>query len=264
MDLGVDGAAAVVVGGTRGMGLATAVCLAGEGCRVGIVGRKPERLTEAARAVEDAGSPDVLPLAADVTSGDDTNVVFDMVRSRWGELNILINAVGPAGAGRFEQLTDADWTTAFDMGTMSAIRSVRAALPLLRMAAWARIVNVTAMSVQHQTPYLVSYTAAKSAVLSVTKNLARSLAPEGILVNAVAPGPVLSDWARPALAEAGVDMTDPAAAFEVLAEKNHMAVDLGRLGLAEEVAAVIAFCASRRNGYMTGAHLNVDGGSDFL
>jgi 3-oxoacyl-[acyl-carrier protein] reductase len=123
---------------------------------------------------------------------------------------------------------------------------------------------VTAMSVQHQSPALVSYTAAKSALLSVTKNLARSLAPDGILVNAVAPGPILTDWARPVLASAGIDIDDPVAAFRLLERGHGMAVDLGRLGLPEEVAAVITFCASRSNGYMTGGHLNVDGGSDFL
>jgi NAD(P)-dependent dehydrogenase (short-subunit alcohol dehydrogenase family) len=140
---------------------------------------------------------------------------------------------------------------------------VRAALPLLRAAPWARVVNVTAMSVQHQSAGLVSYTAAKSALLSVTKNLARSLGGEGILVNAVAPGPILTDWARPMLA-AGIEMDDPVGAFGLLGREHAMSVDLGRLGLAQEVATVIAFCASRANTYMTGAHLNVDGGSDFL
>lgn len=186
------------------------------------------------------------------------------MRTRWGVLNILINGAGPTGAGRFEDLSDANWADSFDQGVTSAIRCVRAALPLLRAADWARIVNVTAMSVQHQSPGLVSYTAAKSALLSVTKNLARSLAPDRILVNAVAPGPILTDWAGPVLAAAGVDIKDPVAAFGVLARGHGMSVDLERLGLPEEVAAVIAFCASRINGYMTGAHLNVDGGSDFL
>jgi NAD(P)-dependent dehydrogenase (short-subunit alcohol dehydrogenase family) len=264
MDLGFSDATAVVVGGTRGIGLATALRLADEGCRVGIVGRDGAQVKEAARRLTDAGSADVLELAADARSSEELNAVFTAVRSRWGALNILINAVGPAGAGRFEDLDDTAWQVAFDLGTIAAVRCTRAALPLLRSAAWARIVNVTAMSVQHQTPYLVSYTAAKSALLSVTKNLARSLAPDGILVNAVAPGPILTDWAGPALAAAGVDDRDPVAAFEALAAGHRMSADLGRFGLPEEVAAVIAFCASRCNGYMTGAHLNVDGGSDFL
>lgn len=254
----------MITGGTRGIGLATAVCLAREGCRVSVIGRDGARLKEAAEAAEAAGSPEVLPLPADLASVSDIEGVFEDVRGRWGALNVLINAAGPGGAGRFEDLNDADWADAFDQGVISAVRCVRAALPLLRAADWARIVNVTAMSVQHQSPGLVSYTAAKSALLSVTKNLARSLAPDGILVNAVAPGPILTDWARPVLASAGVDIEDPVAAFRLLQRGHGMSVDLGRLGLPQEVAAVIAFCASRSNGYMTGAHLNVDGGSDFV
>jgi NAD(P)-dependent dehydrogenase (short-subunit alcohol dehydrogenase family) len=264
VDLGFAGATAVVVGGTGGIGLASARCLAAEGCRVGIVGRDAGRLADAARALAEAGCPEVLQLPADVTSAVDVAAVFRSVREAWGTLNVLISTVGPAGAGRLEDLDDAAWTAAFEQGTVSTVRCVRSALELLRAAEWARVVNVTAMSVQHQIPYLVSYTAAKSALLSVTKNLARSLAPDGILVNAVAPGPILTGWARPELAAAGVDARDPVAAFQVLAKGHGMSTDLARLGLPEEVAAVIAFCASRRNSYMTGAHINVDGGSDFL
>ncbi|MCW2691076.1 MAG: oxidoreductase, short chain dehydrogenase/reductase family protein [Mycobacterium sp.] len=264
MDLGFADATAVVAGGTRGIGLATSLCLAGEGCRVALIGRDQARLRETADALTAAGSPEVMQLRADLASAADVDAAFDDVETRWGALNVLINAAGPVGAGRLEDLDDAGWSEAFDQGVMSAVRCVRSALRLLRAAPWARVVNVTAMSVQHQAPALVSYTAAKSALLSVTKNLARALAPDGILVNAVAPGPILTDWARPALAAAGIEMDDPVAAFRLLERGHGMSVDLGRLGTAHEVAAVIAFCASRSNGFMTGAHLNVDGGSDFL
>jgi 3-oxoacyl-[acyl-carrier protein] reductase len=264
VDLGFADATAVIAGASRGIGLATAVQLAADGCRVGLIGRNQARLREAADAVTAAGSPEVLILPADLASVGDVDSAFETVARRWGRLNVLINAAGPVGAGRLEDLDDTGWTTAFDQGVVSAVRCVRAALPLLRNADWARVVNVTAMSIQHQSPALVSYTAAKSALLSVTKNLARGLAGDGILVNAVAPGPILTDWARPMLAAAGIEMDDPVGAYRLLSGGHGMAVDLGRLGMAHEVAAVIAFCASRTNGYMTGAHLNVDGGSDFL
>lgn len=263
MDLGFADATAVIAGGTRGIGLATALCLAADGCRVGLVGRDGARLQVAAGALQAAGSPEVLQLRADLASASDVAALFEEVQVRWGTLNVLVNAAGPGGAGRFEELDDAGWADAFDQGVLSAVRCVRAALPLLRAADWGRIVNVTAMSVQHQSPGLVSYTAAKSALFSVTKNLARSLAAEGILVNAVAPGPILTDWARPLLASAAIETDDAVAAFGLLQRGHGMSVDLGRLGLPKEVGAVIAFCASRANGYMTGAHLNVDGGSDF-
>jgi 3-oxoacyl-[acyl-carrier protein] reductase len=264
MQLGFDGATAVVAGGTRGIGFATAMLLAGEGCRVGIVGRDKTRLDRAARALESAGSPQVLQLPADLTSAADVGAAFGVVQDQWGELNALVNAAGPTTAGRFEDLEDVDWSNAFEQGLMSAVRCVRWALPLLRAAGWGRIVNVTAMSLQHQSAGLVSYTASKGALLSVTKNLARTLAPHGILVNAVAPGPILTDWARPALAQAGIDPQDPVGAYRQLQDAHGLSADLGRLGLPGEVAAVIAFCASPNNGYMTGAHLNVDGGSDFV
>jgi 3-oxoacyl-[acyl-carrier protein] reductase len=264
VDLGFADATAVIAGGTRGIGLATAVCLAEQGARIGVIGRDDARLKETAATLADAGSPEVLPLTADLSSASDVDTVFATVGVRWGALNVLVNAAGPTGAGRFEDLGDAEWTAAFDQGVLSAVRCVRAALPLLRAAEWARVVNVTAMSVQHQSAGLVSYTAAKSALLSVTKNLARSLAGDAILVNAVAPGPILTDWARPVLASAGIATNDPVGAFGLLGRGHGMSVDLGRLGLPHEVAAVIAFCASPDNTFMTGAHLNVDGGSDFL
>jgi NAD(P)-dependent dehydrogenase (short-subunit alcohol dehydrogenase family) len=264
VDLGFADATAVIAGGTRGIGLATAVCLAEQGARVGVIGRNEARLAEAATRLADAGSPEVLTLTADLSSAPDVEAVFATVGVRWGGLNVLVNAAGPMGAGRFEDLSDAQWAAAFDEGVLSAVRCVRAALPLLRAAEWARVVNVTAMSVQHQSAGLVSYTAAKSALLSVTKNLARSLAGDAILVNAVAPGPILTDWARPALASAGIATDDPVGAFGLLGHRHGMSVDLGRLGLPHEVAAVVAFCASPDNTYMTGTHLNVDGGSDFL
>ena len=264
MDLGFAGATAVIAGGTRGIGLATALCLAADGCRVGLVGRDESRLQAASDELRAAGSPEVLQLRADLALACDVTALFEEVATRWDRLNVLVNAAGPAGAGRFEDLDESGWSDAFDQGVLAAVRCVRAALPLLRAADWARIVNVTAMSVQHQSPGLVSYTAAKSALLSVTKNLARSLAAEGILVNAVAPGPILTDWARPVLASAGIETDDAVAAFGLLQRGHGMSVDLGRLGLPHEVGAVIAFCASRTNGYMTGAHLNVDGGSDFM
>jgi NAD(P)-dependent dehydrogenase (short-subunit alcohol dehydrogenase family) len=134
----------------------------------------------------------------------------------------------------------------------------------MRTADWARIVNVTAMSVQHQSPGVVSYRGEKRAAVRHEESRplpgARRDSGECGRTRSAIP----TDWARPMLASAGIDVNDPVAAFGVLARGHGMAVDLNRLGLPDEVAAIIAFCASRTSGYMTGAHLNVDGGSDFL
>jgi NAD(P)-dependent dehydrogenase (short-subunit alcohol dehydrogenase family) len=149
---------------------------------------------------------------------------------------------------------------------MSAVRCTRAALPWLRKAAWGRIVNVSAHSTRRQTPTLIGYTAAKSALTSVSKNLAKTLAPENILVNTVCPGTFLSggvkSWVEGLAAQRGIEPTLEGLNRIIEEDFGHPS-DLGRAGLPEEIGCVIAFLASRRNSYMTGANVNVDGGSDF-
>jgi NAD(P)-dependent dehydrogenase (short-subunit alcohol dehydrogenase family) len=148
--------------------------------------------------------------------------------------------------------------------TLAAVRTIRAALPWLRAAEWARIVNVSAMSTKHQSPPLVAYTAAKSALTSVTKNLSQSLAADGILVNAVSPGTFASESFKASLAPMpGVDENDLRDIMRFIKEGFGHSVFLDRAADPSEIGPVIAFAASARNTYMTGANINVDGGSDF-
>ncbi|WP_006247509.1 SDR family NAD(P)-dependent oxidoreductase [Mycolicibacterium tusciae] len=265
MDLGLRDAAAVVVGGGRGMGLATARCLAEDGARVAVVGRTQALLDDAATDLADRGSPDALGLVADTSDPDQVQRVFDELSARWsGGLNILINAVGPGSVGTFDDLTDDQWRAAFDDGVMGMVHCVRSALPLLRKAQWARIVNFSAHSTQRQSVILPAYTAAKAALTSVSKNLSLMLAKDEIMVNVVSPGSVASealvDWA----ASVGVDGTDPYALMSAIDEHFGHPAHLPRAGLPDEMGPVVAFLASRRNSYMTGANVNVDGGSDFI
>ncbi len=266
MDLGLAGAAAVVTGGSKGMGRATAQCLAEEGARICILARGQSALDQAAAELKGAGSPDAFGLSVDLAEASAIEAAFVEIGERWGELNCLVNTVGPQ-AGHFFELRDDDFFAHFNLGTMSAVRCVRAALPLLRKAAWARIVNVSAHSTKRQAPNLISYTAAKSALTSISKNLAKTLASEGVLVNTVSPGTFLSaaftERLRPLLAKKGYDASDPVQVNQWIKEEYAEPADLGRAGLIEEIGAVIAFLVSQRNSYMTGANVNVDGGSDF-
>jgi len=265
MDLGLADARAVVVGGGRGMGLATARCLADDGARVAVVARSAGDLDRAVDDLTRRGSPDAIGLAADAVDEQRVAGVFAQLGERWGgELNILINAAGPNVQGRFDELTDEQWRQAIDQGAMGMVHTVRAALPLLRNAEWARIVNFSAHSTQRQSTVLAAYTAAKAMVNSISKNLSLLLAPDEILVNVVSPGSVASEalvgWAR----SVGVDGDDPYRLMEAITEHFGHPAHLPRAGLPDEVGAVAAFLASRRNSYMTGANVNVDGGSDFL
>jgi NAD(P)-dependent dehydrogenase (short-subunit alcohol dehydrogenase family) len=249
------------------MGRAIAERLAAEGAEVAVLARGREALDATVDALRGAGTAGALGMAVDVTDRAQVEEAFSELGRRWGSLNVLVNTLGP-GAGRFEQLEDGDWDATFDLGVMAAVRCVRAGLPLLRQAPWARIVNVSAHSTQRQSPMIVAYTAAKAALTSVSKNLSKSLAPEGILVNTVSPGSIVtasfSEGLRDVFEQEGLDATDPYDVMKWIEEHFHQPADLGRAGLPEEVASITAYLASRTNGYVTGADINVDGGSDFV
>ncbi|HEY9315493.1 SDR family NAD(P)-dependent oxidoreductase [Williamsia sp.] len=264
MDLGFAGASAVVAGGGRGMGLAVARCLAGEGSRVAVLARTPADLESAVAALTAAGSPDAVGLIADV--GDQARVgdVFTELGERWdGRLNVLVNATGPTVQGDFATLSDEDWQAGFDEGVMGMVHTVRSALPLLRNADWARVVNFSAGSTQRQSVRLPAYTAAKAMVTSISKNLSLFLAPDEIMVNVISPGSVASDslirWAE----SVGVDSDDPYELMAAIDKHFGHPAHLPRAGLPDEIARVATFLASRANSYMTGANVNVDGGTDF-
>jgi NAD(P)-dependent dehydrogenase (short-subunit alcohol dehydrogenase family) len=203
-------------------------------------------------------------LVADTADDDQVQRAFAELGERWnGELNILVNAVGPTVRGTFDELSDAQWRQAVDEGVMGMVHCVRAALPMLRTAEWARIVNFSAHSTQRQSVILPAYTAAKAMVTSISKNLSLHLAPDEILVNVVSPGSIASEallgWAQ----SVGVDGRDPYALMSAIDEHFGHPAHLPRAGLPGEIGPVVAFLASRRNSYMTGANINVDGGSDF-
>jgi 3-oxoacyl-[acyl-carrier protein] reductase len=267
MDLGLAGSIAVVTGGSKGMGLAIAQTLAAEGASVAVMARGRAALDAAVESLRDAGAPDAVGISVDMTDAASIVSGFGEVADRWGRLNSLVHTIGP-GDGYFEQMDDAEWDAAFTLGTMAGVRSVRAALPKLRAADWARIVTLSAHSIQRQNPRIVAYTASKAALSSVTKNLSKSLAQEGILVNCVCPGTIVTasftENLKDILAADGLDASNPHDVMTWIDNNFHQPCDLGRAGLPEEIASITTYLASQRNGYVTGATVNVDGGSDFV
>jgi NAD(P)-dependent dehydrogenase (short-subunit alcohol dehydrogenase family) len=171
MDLGLQGAAVCVQGGSTGMGRAAAECFARDGARVVVLAREPAGIDETVAALTRLGSPDAWGLTIDLQQPATIGAAFAAIDARWGELNTLVNAAGPgSSAPTFDATDDSEWLDAFEVGALSAVRGVRAALPLLRRAAWARIVNVSAHSTKRQSERLAAYTAAKAAMTRAKAN----------------------------------------------------------------------------------------------
>lgn len=266
MDLGLKDAHVLVAGGTSGMGRAAADCFAQDGARVAVMARSQEDLDTTVKELEALGAPEAVGLQVDLFDGPSVGDAIAGLGARWGHLNAVVNAGGPMTGGlkSFETYTDEDWLNVFNGLTLSSVRVIRAALPLLRSAEWARIVNVSAMSVKRQSPPLIAYTASKAALTSLSKNLSLTLAPEGILVNTVSPGSFASPSFKAALRDVpGLDADDLYDIMRFIGEGFGHSVSLNRAADPAEIGPVIAFAASKRNTYMTGANINVDGGSDF-
>ncbi len=267
IDLGLRGRATVVAGGTRGIGRATAELLAAEGCRVAVLARNEEALRETEDDLLELGAQDSVGLQCDLLDTGEVEAAFTFLDERWGECHALVNTVGPVRVGDLHELTDNDWLDEFDLGVLTMIRTTRAALPLLRKATFARVVNVAAASIRHQSTGLIGFTAAKAAMASASKNLSRALAPEGILVNTVAPGTVMSPTLASYLEGAeleGLPDGPLEAAYAAIARDYGAENDIARVGLPEEVAGVVLFLCSELASFVVGATIPVDGGTDFF
>jgi 3-oxoacyl-[acyl-carrier protein] reductase len=268
MDLGLAGAAVCVQGGSKGMGRAAARCFARDGARVVILARDRAGIDEACAELHGLGAAEAWGIAMDLLRPATIDAAFAEIDERWGELNTLVNAAGPgATMTTFDRIPDDEWIGAYEIGTLSAVRCARAALPLLRKADWARIVNVSAHSTKRQTATLAAYTAAKAAMTSVSKNMSLALGPEEILVNTVSPGSFASDGFKAGMramaADRGLDPDSLHDCMEWIRQDFGHPAHLPRAGDPDEIGPVIAFVGSRLNSYMTGANINVDGGSDF-
>jgi 3-oxoacyl-[acyl-carrier protein] reductase len=261
MDLGVRDQTFVVLGGTRGMGFAAARALIADGARVAIVGRDARR---AAAAGTELGA---LGIAADLLLPDEIERVLAAVRDELGPLRGLAVTTGLGMKGQRDLLSgsDEDWLATFDDVLLGTVRACRAAVPLLVEAGGGAIVTTSAYSIRAPKPHQVPYGALKAGVATLTKAIAKAYGPQGIRANCVCPGATETDvlaGMRVAVAEQrGWPVEE--ALERVMVDEWGMNVALGRAGRPEELGDVIAFLLSERAGYVTGALLNVDGGTDF-
>ncbi len=245
MDLGLAEKACLVTGSTGGIGLETAKLLVAEGARVVTNGRG-----------ESPGIGETLHVRADLSEPDAPATVVAAAVQALGCLDVLVNNVGFAVQARFEEVTDEDWDSMWQLNVMSYVRAIRAALPHLRESR-GTIVNVSSTAGKRPSVGMPHYSVSKAAVLSLSRLVADAYAGEGIRCNAVTPGPTATEaW----LGEGGLADQQGGERDEVLA-KVGAGRPLGRLAQPEEIASVIAFLASEQASYVTGAAWSADGGT---
>jgi len=258
MDLGIKGKVAAVAAASKGLGKASALELAREGCAVAICARDEAALSAAAQELRDSTGANVVAVAADMTKADDIARFIATTKQELGDPLILVtNAGGPPG-GYFDQFDDVAWERAFNLTLMSTVRLIRAALPGMRAAGWGRIINITSITVKQPIDELLLSNAVRPGVIGLAKTLATQLAKDGITINSVAPGNTLTDR-QIELAQVRAQR-DGRSIEEVIAASG-ASIPAGRVGQPEELAAVVAFLASARASYVTGSTIAVDGGA---
>ncbi len=257
MDLGLQGKRALVTGASRGLGFATALGLAREGCAVAINSRNDEKLAAAAERIAAETGAQVVPLAADVSlPGAADALVADAVEALGGLDVLVCNAGGPP-PGLFESFDESAWQKAIDLSFMSNVRLIRAALPYLRQSGAASVLTVTSYSVKQPIPNLVLSNSIRAATIGLTKSLALELGKEGIRFNSILPGWTETERVTELMtARAKANGTT----VEEEIAKQSRESPLGRMAKPEEFANAAVFLLSPAAGYITGVMLTVDGG----
>ncbi len=257
MDLGLKGKVALVAGGSMGLGRAVALEFAREGAKVAIGALDDPHLNEAAELIRRETGGEVLAVPTDVSNAEQAKALVRRAIDHFGTLDILVNNAGGPPAADFLDIDESLWEKGFRLNLLSTILMTREAVPVMKAKRWGRIINMTSISVKQPIDGLILSNTVRSGVIGLAKTLSTELAPFNVTVNNVCPGYTLTDRVRTlAVTTAEREGTTP----EAVIGRWEASIPMKRLGTPEEFAALVAFLASERSGYITGAAIQIDGG----
>lgn len=254
MDLQIAGKVALVAASSKGLGRAVAESLAREGASVALCARNREALEATARDIREQTQARVLAVPADLSTEAGAGAFFETVAEELGPPSIVVTNNGGPKPGAPTELGSAQWREALEGLFMAPMRLIREALPHMRAHQWGRIVNITSVVVKEPVPHLALSAGSRAALMAYCKTLSREVAPDGITINNVAPGPFATARAGDiddALSHASPSKPD---------SSWRLVPPLGREGQPRELAEVVAFLCSERASFITGATIPVDGG----
>ena len=257
MDLGLKDKRALVTGASRGLGYATALALAKEGCKVAINSRDELKVKAAAEKITKETGAQVIALAGDVTDASVPEKLVKAALETLGGLDILITNAGGPPAGAFESFDEATWQKAIDMSFMSHVRLIRSALPHLRKSSAPSVLTMTSSTVKQPMVNLVLSNSVRAATVGLTKSLALDLGKDGIRFNSIMPGWTVTERVQDLMS---FRAKNNSTTVEEEIAKQTAEIPLGRMGRPEEFANAAVFLVSPAASFIHGVALAVDGG----
>jgi 3-oxoacyl-[acyl-carrier protein] reductase len=257
MNLGIKGRTAIVVAASKGLGKAAALELAREGANLVICSRDEQRIQSVGKEISLETRAQVRSIVADVTRVVDIRRVVREAVEGTGRVDILVTNAGGPPVGGFADHDDTAFLNAFEQNCLSAIRLIRECLPHMKAQKWGRIVNITSLSVKEPVVNLMLSNVARLGLVGVVKTLSREVAGDNILISNVAPTSIFTERTKELVACQAKQEGRP---YEEVLATREKKIPVGRFGRPDELAALIAFLVSNRNGYITGVTIPVDGG----
>jgi 3-oxoacyl-[acyl-carrier protein] reductase len=253
MQISLSGRAAIVTGGSKGIGFAVATRFAASGADVAIVARTAEPLKDAIAAIQKSSKARVIGVAADVSKAIDIQRAYDEAMKAFDKVDIIVNNAGTSQAMPFEKLTDDILRDDLELKLFAAVRLIRLVAPQMKQRRWGRIINVLNIGAKAPRPNSMPTSLSRAAGMAMTKALSQEFAPHNVLVNALLVGLIRADQHVQRAKRTNVPIEEYYKAHE-------KEIPLGRMGEAEEFANLAWFLASDQGSYITGTAINVDGG----